>query len=98
MRVYTYSEARQSLARLLDQSRREGKVQIRRRDGELFVVQPAAAAGSPLDVPPVKAGLRPGELEDWVRESRERTDRFWGEHLGKTRPRPRPSRRRRRAP
>lgn len=36
MKVRTYSEARQRLASLLDQSRREGKVQIRRRDGQLL--------------------------------------------------------------
>lgn len=78
MKVYTYSEARQRLASLLDESRREGSVQIRRRDGQLFVLQPAAASGSPLDVPAVKAGLRPGELEDLMRESHERADRPWG--------------------
>lgn len=96
MKVYTYSEARQRLASLLDQSRREGKVQIRRRDGQLFVLQPAAAPGSPLDVPAVKAKLRPGELEELIREGRRSADRFWRDMPPNARTQPtRPKRRRR---
>ncbi|MQA91045.1 MAG: type II toxin-antitoxin system Phd/YefM family antitoxin, partial [Gemmatimonas sp.] len=48
MRVYTYTEARQSFAALLEQARREGAVRIRRRDGQTFVVTPEQTAGSPL--------------------------------------------------
>lgn len=70
MKVYTYSEARQRLARVLDDARREGTVQIRRRGGELFVLQPARGSRSPLDVRGVKANLRPGELLDIMREIR----------------------------
>jgi len=33
MKVYTYSEAGQRLASLLDEARRAGEVRIRRRDG-----------------------------------------------------------------
>ena len=96
MKVYTYSEARQRLASLLDQSRREGKVQIRRRDGQLFVLQPADAPGSPLDVPAVKTKLRPGELEELIREGRRSADRFWRPSPPNTRTQPtRPKRRRR---
>lgn len=71
MKTYTYSEARQKLAALLDRARREGRVQIRRRDGQLFVLQPARPAGSPLDVPGIRAKLRRGETLDWLRASRE---------------------------
>src|SRR3990170_5237920 len=71
MKTYTYSEARQRLAALLEQARREGRVQIRRRKGELFVLKPATANRSPLDVPAVRANLRPGELVRWIREGRE---------------------------
>ncbi len=71
MKVYTYSEARQRLARVLDEARQEGTVHIRRRGGELFVLQPARASRSPLDVRGVKANLRPGELLDIMREIRE---------------------------
>jgi len=82
MKVYTYSEARQRFASLLEQSRREGQVQIRRRDGQLFVLQPAAGAGSPLDVPAVTAHLRPGELTALPRESRKTGHRFWRNRRG----------------
>lgn len=77
MKVYTYSEARQRLASMLDESRREGEVQIRRRDGQLFLLQPVAALGSPLEVPPVKARLRRGELEELIDEARASADRYW---------------------
>ena len=73
MKTYTYTEARQKLAALLDLARREGRVQIRRRDGQLFVVQPARPQGSPLDVPGVRVRLRRGEAQEWLTESREQS-------------------------
>ena len=47
MKTYTYSEARQRLASLLDQARRESRVQIRGKDGSTFVLQPVQPARSP---------------------------------------------------
>ena len=76
MKVYSYSEARQRFAEVLRQARREGQVQIRRRDGQLFVVQPAHAAGSPLDVPAVDAALTRTQIVGLVRESRRSTERL----------------------
>jgi hypothetical protein len=73
MKTYTYSEARQRLARLLDQARREGRVQIRRQDGSTFVLQPVTPAMSPLDVPGVRSKLRPGELVELLRTERARS-------------------------
>lgn len=70
MKTYTYSEARQRLASLLDQAGREGSVQIRRQDGSTFVLQPVVATRSPLDVPGVRSSLRRGELVDLIREER----------------------------
>jgi len=71
MKTYTYSEARQRLAGILDEARRAGCVQIRRRDGQLFVLKPAVQERSPLDVPGVDAGLVAGEVVDWLRGARE---------------------------
>jgi prevent-host-death family protein len=71
MKTYTYSEARQRFAELLDEARRAGRVQIRRRDGQLFVLQPAQQECSPLDVPGVDAGLRAGDSAAWLRQERE---------------------------
>jgi len=76
MRVYSYSKARQELAKLLNHARREGQVEIRRRDGQCFVVRPTASSGSPLAVPGVATGLSREEVVDLVRESRQSTGRF----------------------
>ena len=70
MKEYTYSEARQQLAALLDRARREGGVRIRRRDGMVFLLQPARATKSPLDVPCVRLGLKRGELLAFIGEGR----------------------------
>jgi len=73
VKTYTYSEARQRLATLLDQARREGRVQIRRQDGSTFVLQPVVSDRSPLDVPGVRSRLHRGELVALVREERQRS-------------------------
>ena len=70
MKTYTYSEARQRLASLLDQAGREGRVQIRRQDGSTFVLQPVVTTDSPLDVPGVRSALKRGELVDLIRDER----------------------------
>ncbi len=72
MKVYTYSEARQRLASLLDEARREGEVRIRRRDGTEFVLRPVVREGSPLDVPGVDACVTGDEILAAIRESRTR--------------------------
>lgn len=72
MKTYTYSEARQRLARLLDEARREGRVQIRRKDGSVFVLQPSGSDQSPLDVPGVRTVLESGDLVKLLREERSR--------------------------
>jgi antitoxin Phd len=76
MKVYSYSEARQRFADVLRQAAREGQAQIRRRDGALFLVQPARPRGSPLDVPGVQSGLTALEVVNLVRESRRSTERL----------------------
>jgi hypothetical protein len=72
MKVYTYSEARQRLATLLDEASAEGEVRIRRRDGSEFVLRPAESKRSPLDVPFVETGITRDEILGLLRESRER--------------------------
>ena len=72
MRVYTYSEARQKLAMVLEQAENTGKVIIRRKDGRTFSLVPERAAVSPLDVPTIKAKITTEEIVDIIREGRER--------------------------
>jgi antitoxin (DNA-binding transcriptional repressor) of toxin-antitoxin stability system len=73
MKVYTYSEARQRLARLLDEARKGGEIRIKRRDGSEFAVRPVRPGRSPLDVAGVDTGLSRAEILAAIRESRERT-------------------------
>lgn len=70
MKEYTYSEARQRLAALLERACREGSVRIRRKDGQLLVLRPEATGGSPLDVPSAELGLTRSELLGFIREGR----------------------------
>lgn len=72
MQVYTYSEARQKLADVLDKAEATGRVIIRRRDGRSFALVPQEAAASPLDVPSISARISTSELVDLVREERGR--------------------------
>ena len=75
MKVYTYSEARQRLARLLDEARKGGEIRIKRRDGTEFAVRPVQSDASPLDVPGVDTGLTREDILAAIRESRERDPR-----------------------
>lgn len=72
MHVYTYSEARQNLAQLLEQAENSGKVLIRRKDGRTFSLVPEKIVSSPLDVPTIKANITTEEIVALVREGRER--------------------------
>lgn len=72
MKTYTYSEARQNLAALLEEATRSGEVQIRRRDGRSFAVPPAKLKRSPLDVEGIKTDLSGDEIVAVVREMRRR--------------------------
>jgi len=72
MQVYTYSEARQKLAKVLEQAESSGKVLIRRKDGRTFALVPEKISSSPLDVPSIKADITTQEIVDIIREGRER--------------------------
>jgi antitoxin Phd len=70
MNVYTYSEARQKLATLLDKALRDGEVLIKRRDGQVFVVRPQTPRGSPLDVEGLDLDITAAEIVAFVQEGR----------------------------
>lgn len=70
MMVYTYSEARQKLARLLDEVLREGEVRIKRKDGQEFVVKPITKDASPLDVPGIDLEVNATEIVQFIQEGR----------------------------
>jgi len=68
--VYTYTEARQNLASLLDLAVRKGEVRVKRKDGQTFVIKPERKAGSPLDIEGVNLGITTTEIVQSIRESR----------------------------
>ena len=49
MREYSFTEARQCFAAILDEAKKEGVVCIKKRDGETFLLKPAPPKKSPLD-------------------------------------------------
>ena len=70
MRVYTYSEARQNLSKLLNQAQTE-EVIIKRRDGTTFSVKAQKSKKSPFNVKGIKTNVSKKQIVDAVRESRE---------------------------
>ena len=70
MKEYTYSEARQHFATVLDSASREGAVRIKRRDGAVFVVRPEQRSGSPLDVEGIDLKIKRAEILDFISEGR----------------------------
>jgi PHD/YefM family antitoxin component YafN of YafNO toxin-antitoxin module len=70
MKEYTFSEARQRLASLLDKAQREGAVRIRKRDGRKFILQPERQSKSPLNVPSINLNISSDEIVEIVRSSR----------------------------
>jgi len=71
MKVYTYSEARQRLADVLNIAKNE-EVLIKRRGGETFSIIFKKTKKSPFDVPGIKTRATTKDILAAVRESRER--------------------------
>lgn len=71
MKVFTYSQARQALAAVLDMARKE-EVLIARRGGDTFAVTYKATSRSPFDVPGIKTRATTQDILDAIRESRSR--------------------------
>ena len=68
--VFTYSEARQNLANLLDKAAAEGEVRIKRRDGQVFVIRPEVSTKSPLDVEGIDLDMTAEEIVAFIAEGR----------------------------
>ena len=72
MTTYTYSEAKQNFAAVLDKAKKEGKVLIKKRDGSSFVLSPLSEVDSPLNVKGIKINLTAKEIVDVLKEVRRR--------------------------
>lgn len=68
--IYTYSEARQNFASLLDLAIAQGEVRIQRRDGQTFVLRPEPVEKSPLDVEGLDLQLSADEIIQFIHEGR----------------------------
>ncbi len=72
MKVFTYSEARQNLSKILVMTQKED-IEIRRRDGSVFTLRAKRSkAKSPFDITGIETGISSREIVDAVRESRKR--------------------------
>jgi hypothetical protein len=72
MKTYTYSQARQRLAEILEESKRE-EVVIRRRKGDAFSIVPKAPVRrSPFDVSGMHKDISREEIVEALHEARKR--------------------------
>ena len=72
MKIYTYSQAREKLADILKESKKE-EVVIRRRKGDSFSIIPKLQSrNSPFDVVGLRKRITRKEILEAIRESRER--------------------------
>ncbi len=72
MKEYSFTEARQHFAALLDEAKKEGVVCVKKRNGESFYIRPATTKKSPLDIEGVDLNISSSEIVDIIREGRKR--------------------------
>jgi len=74
--IYTTSQVQKQLAELLQKALREGQVQFKSKDGQVFVIRPLKSVktskSSPLDVKGIKLPVTTSDILQAVRESRQR--------------------------
>ncbi len=71
MKVYTYSEARQRFAEVLNIARKE-EVIMKRRSGETFTIIFKKTLKSPFDIPGIKTKATTKDILEAIKDSRER--------------------------
>ena len=70
MKVFTYSEARQNLAKILVMAQSE-EIEIRRRDGAVFLLKSKVESkSSPFDVSGIRTKATTKDILEAVHESR----------------------------
>ena len=70
MLVITYSDARKTLASILDRAKNEGAVVIKRADGSMFRLSPEKSGKSPFDGISLDIHLGQGELQAALDDAR----------------------------
>jgi hypothetical protein len=71
LKIYTFTQAREHLATVLEEARQQ-EVIIRRRNGDQFSIVLRQHGTSPFDVAPVNTAATTQDILDAIRESRER--------------------------
>lgn len=71
MKVYSYSEARQRFAEILNIARKE-EVIIKRRGGETYSITYKRPSTSPFDVPGLKTKATTQDILAAIKDSREK--------------------------
>ena len=71
MLVITYSEARQNFASVLDKSKNEGAVLVKRADGSVFRISPELSNSSPFAGIKTLFDIKHEDILTALRESRE---------------------------
>jgi len=75
MIVYSYSEARQKFALILDQAAKGDEIRIKRKNGQMFVVRFQPEVFSPLDIEGMNLNISADEIVKFVREGSKKSFR-----------------------
>ena len=73
--IYTTSQVQKQFSILLKKALKEGRVQFKTRDGQLFVISPVrmhVAKKSPFEVRSIKLRITRADILQSIRDSRER--------------------------
>ncbi|MCI5519673.1 MAG: type II toxin-antitoxin system Phd/YefM family antitoxin [Treponema sp.] len=71
MLVVTYSEARQNFASILDKSKNDGAVLVKRADGSVFRISPEVSESSPFAGIKTLFDIRHDDIMQSLKETRE---------------------------
>ncbi len=71
MLVVTYSEARQNFASVLDKSKNDGAVLVKRADGSVFRISPEVSNSSPFAGIKTLFDIKHDDIMQSLRETRE---------------------------
>ena len=71
MLVVTYSEARQNFASILDKSKNDGAVLVKRADGSVFRISPEVSESSPFAGIKTLFYIRHDDIIQSLKETRE---------------------------
>lgn len=69
MKVYSYSQARQNFASVLDEASKE-EVLVKRKGGQVFCITIKQQTSSPFEVPTVKTQATTKDILKAIKESR----------------------------